>query len=105
MFEPGSSFHQNLFTQAKGGFVWRSFRWNGRNSYKERLAASTDFVSYLRIAIESHPLAKHIIIAHSHGGTIAARALIEAFGTLPEGSLAHFICLATPFAYVVPATN
>jgi pimeloyl-ACP methyl ester carboxylesterase len=45
--------------------------------------------------------AKHIIIAHSHGGTIAAQAL-PSLSAGEREQVRALICLATPFVYLSP---
>jgi hypothetical protein len=77
---------------------WRTkiepFRWSGKNSVFARRDAAIDFKNHLKQKIDFWGDAKHIIVAHSHGGNIA-------FMALSSSDLASKVLgvatLATPF--------
>jgi hypothetical protein len=100
-FEEGSEFRQNVEALAECAIDYREFRWPGENSVAERYQAAGELFKRIKKVPEDRPDAKHVIVAHSHGGTIAARALgydMTEYGTdLPIKAL---ICLASPFAYI-----
>jgi hypothetical protein len=85
------------------GLFFCEFRWNGKNSHRERIRASWALLEHLQREIAANPDAKHVILAHSHGGTVAVNALARSGDSLPRGAISQLICMATPFAYVVPA--
>jgi tetratricopeptide (TPR) repeat protein len=72
--------------------VFDRFPWSGRNSHAARLAAGAE----LRARLLRHEgnLANHFVLAHSHGGTVAAYALREAELHSRIGGL---VCIGTPF--------
>jgi hypothetical protein len=84
------------------GLFFCEFRWNGKNSHRERIRASWALLEHLQREIAANPDAKHVILAHSHGGTVAVNALARSGDSLPRGAISQLICMATPFAYVVP---
>ena len=71
------------------------FEWNGRNTHKDRRQAAVCFERILRSSIRRDPSTRHFVVAHSHGGNIAIRALRRSrhFSEMPVG----VITLATPF--------
>ncbi|MBR0831349.1 hypothetical protein JQ596_38170 [Bradyrhizobium manausense] len=72
------------------------FEWSGANSVRARAQAASE----LGEVVASQSEGSHIIvIAHSHGGNVAMRAL----GALSDGAKhAHLVTLATPFMKVHP---
>jgi hypothetical protein len=75
--------------------VFRRFRWSGRNSHTARLKASERLRDFLQEGLNDPPDATHIIVAHSHGGNVALRALGD-HPNLRE-QINGVACLATPF--------
>ena len=76
---------------------FRTFYWSGRNSFAARETAAEDLKTFLREGIEIFPYANHAIIAHSHGGNIALKALDE---DVIRSRVSTVICLSTPFLTV-----
>jgi pimeloyl-ACP methyl ester carboxylesterase len=101
--EDGSPFRKAVESLTDRPLEFRPFQWSGRNSVMARLNASEKLAHDLEELQKDQPSARHVIIAHSHGGTVAAMAL-QARPTwddrqpLPE--IKALICLATPFTYV-----
>ena len=106
-FEPASAFQQNieqalraLGLQAKFDY----FEWSGDNSVFERDKAGGALAERLRSQSERFPGHTKVIIAHSHGGNVAMRALHRLSGT-PE--TIRVVTLATPFVdvFYTPGDN
>lgn len=75
------------------------FEWSGQNSFNARAEAIADLSTLLRSIVESDPIARLYIVAHSHGGNIAlqatrAKQVVEKI----EG----LVCLATPVITSTP---
>lgn len=71
------------------------FGWTGKNNQEARLAASRDLVQTVRSQLEGDPSEKRVVIlAHSHGGNIALKAL-EELHSVPQ--VAGVVCMATPY--------
>ena len=75
--------------------IFNCFCWSGRNSVRARETAAADLRASLCKLIEEYPDARHSIIAHSHGGNIALRALDGKFELRKRVPLV--VTLATPF--------
>ena len=71
-----------------------SFSWSGKNSHRARKIASDELADLLKNDAILHPDAKRTIVAHSHGGNIALRALRQ---VEDEVEVDDLICLGTPF--------
>jgi hypothetical protein len=103
-FDDGSSFFTRLSAEL-GDIPHRikSLPWCGENSVYERDNAAHDLADDLSAEHNEHPQATQLVVAHSHGGNIALRALY--YLQKREGSLAYgeesatplVVTLATPF--------
>ena len=71
--------------------------WSGRNSFGARNQAVQDLNKYFNDVLfdPGKTFARHLVIAHSHGGTVAAEALRN-LGPLAS-EFAGFVTLGTPF--------
>jgi hypothetical protein len=101
-FIDGSPFQSAISTLSGRQLQWIPFMWSGTNSFTARRVAATSLVQHLQDWFHREPEAEHVIIAHSHGGSvsvIAARAL-DAEG---NNLLTEVITLATPFARIKPS--
>jgi hypothetical protein len=74
----------------------RIFRWSGANSVVHRARAADELKSLLA-SDPDH--ANSIVIAYSHGGNVALRAISEAGS---RGASIHLVTLSTPFLRVFP---
>jgi pimeloyl-ACP methyl ester carboxylesterase len=101
-FDPGSAVYERLRDQLPENTDIESFKWSGRNNITSRGIAAESFCQYLQNSIARHPHSDHIIVAHSHGGTVAAEALSR-FSERPQelSRVKGLVCLATPFVYLV----
>lgn len=72
------------------------FKWTGFNSVTARDHASAQLRAYLYELRLAHPKAKHYVVGHSHGASIALSALRDP--TLSEW-IDGVICLSTPFLH------
>ena len=91
-FEDGSPFRTSLQQRSglKGEILFQQFEWSGRNSVRARSRAAKDFALYLHRSIKESEC-PHLIIAHSHGGTIAEEAICDGY---TDPRLKALICLS-----------
>lgn len=102
-FEPESPFEQSVRRKIDGHEHQVSFErllWSGNNSFSARFEAAEALRSHLAESRQRSPTAKHLIVAHSHGGTVAINAVDEQYadGRLTDGVMT----LGTPFVRLVP---
>jgi hypothetical protein len=71
--------------------------WSGLNSVSARSAASRYLSELLRNSLTNYAGAPHVVIAHSHGGNVALKAIDNS--DLRE---VRVVCLSTPILYMVP---
>src|ERR1700747_1445666 len=57
--------------------VFRAFQWSGWNGQKSRVLAGLRLRGFLWEGLRQYPGARHVIVAHSHGGNVALYALRE----------------------------
>ncbi|GGI21266.1 hypothetical protein [Bradyrhizobium guangdongense] len=101
-FEDHSSFQIELATLTGRRFEWVPYRWNGKNSFEARHGAAKALAQHLTGWFDKEPEAEHVVIAHSHGGSVS----IEAACILDDQNrnlLSKIITLATPFAEIRPS--
>jgi hypothetical protein len=95
-----SSFREHpSWKKSNAKLHFRIFNWSGANSIWHRDRAAKMLVDLLRADFEKEPKAKHIIIAHSHGGNVALRAM-ALLGH--EANQIRLVTLATPFLRLYP---
>jgi len=99
--EPGEAAYENLRGKLPENSQFESFNWSGRNSMAARTEASNRLQQHLRQSLHEHPNDCHIVLAHSHGGTVANQAVNCSD---LDGAIRGLICLATPFTYLVMPT-
>jgi hypothetical protein len=98
-FHEGSVFHRRLESELRKANItatFRTFRWSGANSVFHRARAADELN---RLLASDPDDANSIVIAHSHGGNVAFRA-ISKLGS--RGARINLITLATPFLRVIP---
>lgn len=96
--EPGEEAYERLRSKLPANSQFDSFTWSGRNSMDARTEAAKGLKQHLRQSLREHPNDCHIVLAHSHGGTVANEAVS---GSELDGAIRGLICLSTPFAYIV----
>lgn len=80
-FEPDSKFEDAVLKKLKDlgsdscRVRFERFLWSGSNSFRARDCAAQELRRYLAKWHRELPRAKHLILAHSHGGTVAATAV------------------------------
>lgn len=74
----------------------RPFRWSGKNSFSARESAAEELSKLLFEKLREFPLSVHVVIAHSHGGNIALRAIADEY----LHRRVVLVCLSTPFLNV-----
>jgi hypothetical protein len=106
-FEDGSLFLARL--SAELGDIPHRIKpllWSGANSIHVRNKTARVLVEYLSAEHAEHPQATQLIIAHSHGGNIALRALhhFQKRGA-SDGTNPFIVTLATPFIEIHQANS
>ena len=99
-FEEGSRFRAGLDVALKSvSLDWpiRAFLWSGANSVRARDDAARELSDQLRKELRDDPDARAVIIAHSHGGNVALRALQHLNSMAGQIKV---VTLATPFLRV-----
>jgi pimeloyl-ACP methyl ester carboxylesterase len=100
-FENGSAVRKNIEAQAGCPIQFREFQWSGCNSFSARWKAAQQFDRHLDGALKESCDTKHVVIAHSHGGTIAAQTIANRSPSIQgECRIRALVCLATPFVYL-----
>ena len=97
-FSEGSEFRSRLTGAiSKHGLSARvsSFTWSGANSVRERDKAARQLAEHIRAKQTEYPGSRQVVIAHSHGGNVALRALDQIGDEIP------LITLATPFVEIL----
>ena len=101
-FEEGSQFLVGLNMALKSASLdWpiRAFLWSGANSVHARDCAAKELSDQLTKDLQD-PDTTAVIIAHSHGGNVALRAL-QHLGSMADR--VRVVTLATPFLRVLRA--
>jgi hypothetical protein len=102
-FEEGSPFLARL-SAGLGDIphkIW-PLLWSGANSIFVRDKTAHALADHLSAEHAEHPQATQLVIAHSHGGNIALRALYH-LRQRADGTKPLVVTLATPFVEVHPA--
>ena len=83
-----------------------AFKWSGKNGFAWRQQAALELHDHLCECMNRNSDAAHLLIAHSHGGTVAVAAVGNAERPLP-GRLAGLLTMGTPFVSLreVPDTG
>jgi hypothetical protein len=101
-FADGSEFGNRLCAGlSKRGLSARisPFLWSGANSVRERDKAAQKLAEHIRAKQFDHPGSIQVVIAHSHGGNVALRALDQPGVT---GDEIFITTIATPFVEILP---
>lgn len=85
-----------LLTAQLGRSIIESYEWSGHNSVAARRTAGEGLEKHLLRLVDSHPTAKHFVIAHSHGGMVALCAIAD---TRLQKAIHGVVCLSTPFIH------
>jgi hypothetical protein len=105
-FERGSEFEIDLVRRTglpPGSILFNRFLWSGSNTFAGRAEAAR----LLRVALQKSagesPDATHLVIGHSHGGTVAVKALDsrDASGAAEMPRVNALLTLGTPFVRLV----
>ena len=98
---PASFLRRQLAEQlAPATVAFDPFVWSGKNSHLARLRGALALRRFLRDQARRFPRAQRVLVAHSHGGNVAAYALRDAATT---GRVARVVCMGTPFIGCTPA--
>ncbi len=89
---PGSELAMALGEGLPGPVNVFRFVWSGRNSFAARARGRRELRRHLKACIAKYPDAKHIVVGHSHGGSITLDAITRDYSR----KLAAVVCLATP---------
>jgi hypothetical protein len=99
-FADGSEFRSRLTAAlSKRGLSAQiaPFLWSGANSVRERDKAARELLEHIRAKQSDYPSCTQVVIAHSHGGNVALRALDKLGVTRDEIFIAT---IATPFVEI-----
>jgi len=100
-FADGSEFRNRLtMALSKRGLSAQisPFLWSGANSVRERDKAAHELVEHIRAKQSEYPSSTQVVIAHSHGGNVALRALNQLGVTRNKIFIAT---IATPFVEIL----
>lgn len=98
-FEAGSAFERDLIGRIgapSDEVVFERVLWSGRNTFADREMAAARVRAAIEATSARYPDVAHVVVAHSHGGTVAAQAL----GRRPYADglrVNSLVTLATPF--------
>lgn len=70
------------------------FPWSGRNTISARYRASVSLAAALEATAAKWPRARHLVVGHSHGGSVALAALRHRH---MHHRIDGVVCLSTPF--------
>jgi hypothetical protein len=84
---------------APAKILFVSYHWSGCNSHRARVAGGVSLRRTRRQNLTQYPEAKHVMIAHSHGGNVAVYAL-NRFAQARK--IAGVISLGTPYIEATP---
>lgn len=73
----------------------RDFVWSGLNTYRARQEAAAELNKKLYAVIGDFPRSSVFVVAHSHGGNVALRALRDS--PRLKARISGVVCIATPF--------
>ena len=90
----GTKFRAQLSNALDGDCEFTRLEWRGGNRQRDRLAATSDFTKHLESDIDLSVNTSLFVIAHSHGGNIAATAASD---PVVGSRITGLICLNTPF--------
>jgi pimeloyl-ACP methyl ester carboxylesterase len=99
-FEATSDFCKAVQNSSDGDVEFVTFRWSGKNSFTARHKAAQELRAHLDQWLVL-PNTRHVIVAHSHGGTVAFQALAN-YLTTASKNLKALYTLATPFVGLRP---
>jgi hypothetical protein len=100
-FADGSEFRNRLtaaLSQHGLSAQVSAFLWSGANSVRERDKAARQLVEHIRAKQAGYPNSIQLLVAHSHGGNVALRALDQLGVTRDDIFIAT---IATPFVEIL----
>jgi hypothetical protein len=105
-FESSSEFERDLARRSglpPGSVLFNRFLWSGCNTFGDRAEAARSLRAALWESLREHPGVPHVVLAHSHGGTVAVKALDTRNeshdGETPD--VRALLTLATPFVRLI----
>ena len=95
----GSPFQTRLAATLTDETLFDEFIWDGANTHAARLSAGERLAERLRQLRREHPLARLVVVAHSHGGNVAMYAMrhLETASPAAPQIVDDLVCLGTPF--------
>lgn len=91
--QDGSTFRKEL-ARLQGPVTFRPFEWTGANSHNARIAAGVQLGKHIPNAKTVFPEARHVLIAHSHGGNVAFYSLRD---VEVKEAICGIVTMGTPF--------
>lgn len=95
-FVEGSRFCREIERSAGRSIKFVTFTWSGENTFTDRHEAATQLHKHLADSLRASPDAYHVVVAHSHGGTVAFEASTNPPSKWPQ-SLVGVLTMGTPF--------
>lgn len=99
--EAGHDVYEKLRILLPMNTAIETFLWSGKNSITAREQAAKELRAHFENSFRNFPNDRHMVVAHSHGGTISILAMAD---PKIDGRIERLICLATPFTYVMKAS-
>jgi pimeloyl-ACP methyl ester carboxylesterase len=75
---PDSPLRKALAGQLGDRIAFETLEWSGANTHRARREAAQKLRAQLADSIAANPLARHFLVAHSHGGNVALYAMADA---------------------------
>ena len=94
--DPGSNIARALSGDLSVTTLVRNFKWSGADSHAGRVEAALLLQNDIKEVARKFSAARHILVAHSHGGNVCLYALRD---PECERSVQGIVFLATPFIY------
>lgn len=94
---PGSAVIAELQNSLPGTWTIEHFDWTGANSYSAREQAASELAEHLDSLVADSRNSRAIVVAHSHGGNVALRALRR---MKRSDQIAAVVALGTPFLQI-----
>lgn len=106
-FEANSAFEREITRLSgcpTGSILFDRILWSGRNRFSDRQDAADTLRQALDDSMRAHPDVPHVVLAHSHGGTVAVKALDQRHpGGAPR--VQALLTLGSPFVRLVSRTG
>jgi pimeloyl-ACP methyl ester carboxylesterase len=80
---------------------FEQYAWNGHNKHSARQDEAKSMAAHFK-TMDDEGIERPVVITHSHGGNIAAEALLTHLKKHPQSSIRRVVTMGTPFLSEVP---